>query len=423
MTEHKRVFLKAKEEKELLQGFPWVFDNEIDFIRIDTKDSTGKKITIQASLSDTTLPQGTLVDVCSKAGQYLGTGILNLTSKISVRLISKKNIENGLPIQFDTKFFVKRLEDALALRKPFFSEEDSFRLVFAEADFFPGLIVELYRDSNQKVVLVVQFLALATEVFREIIIEALKIVIEPDYIYERSDASVRNLEGLEEKKGWIFGSYETKIIIKENDVLLEVDIENGQKTGYFLDQKFNRKQACLFAQNKKVLDTCTHTGAFGLNCVKAGAKEVIAVDISPEAIETVEHNIALNNAQKTMKTLCGDVFEVLKQYEKNNEKFDMIILDPPAFTKSAKAVQKAYGGYKEINLRAMKILEKGGILVTCSCSHFFDENTFYAMLMNAAQDAHRTIQILEKRGAAPDHPVLVGYPKSEYLKCAILRVL
>jgi 23S rRNA (cytosine1962-C5)-methyltransferase len=256
-----------------------------------------------------------------------------------------------------------------------------------------------------------------------LIIESLKEVCHPFGIYERSDASVREKEGLEEKTGWIGAEHNPVITIKENGVLLTVDLEKGQKTGYFLDQKFNRKIVSAFANGKTVLDTFTHTGAFALNCALAGAKEVTAVDISPEAVETVNNNIKINNQQKTVTAVCADVFDLLREYEQTGKTFDMIILNPPAFTKSAKMVQKAYGGYKEINLRALKILKPGGILVTCSCSHFFDTNTFYSMIQNAAEDARKTIQILEKRGAGPDHPVLVGYPKSEYLKCAILRVM
>ena len=200
-------------------------------------------------------------------------------------------------------------------------------------------------------------------------------------------------------------------------------IENGQKTGYFLDQKFNRTTAAAFCKGKTVLDTFTHTGAFGLNAFKAGAREVTSVDISPEAVDMVNHNIKLNKAEKVMTAVCADVFDLLKQYETDGRKFDVIILDPPAFTKSAKMIEKAYGGYKEINLRAMRLLNEGGILVTCSCSHFMETNMFCDMLMHAAMDSHKRLQILEKRGAGPDHPVLLGYPKSEYLKCVVCRVI
>lgn len=413
-----KIFLKAKEEKEIKQGFPWVFDNEIEIVKREWLTETGAHQSSLEKLENTKLEDGSVVEVLSKSGLYLGTGIFNKKSKITVRIMSKNRGEN-----FDYDFFKNRIEQALAVRFPYYTKQDSYRLVFDEADFLPGLTVERYCDTEGRVFLCVQFLALCTEKYREEIIEALKEVCHPFGIYERSDASVREKEGLEEKTGWIGAEHNPVITIKENGVLLTVDLEKGQKTGYFLDQKFNRKDVSTFAKGKTVLDTFTHTGAFALNCALAGAKEVTAVDISPEAVETVNNNIKLNNQQKTVTAVCADVFDLLRQYEEEKKSFDMIILDPPAFTKSAKMVQKAYGGYKEINLRALKILKPGGILVTCSCSHFFDTNTFYSMIQNAAEDAHKTIQILEKRGAGPDHPVLVGYPKSEYLKCAILRVL
>lgn len=400
-----KIFLKQKEEVEIRQGFPWVFDNEIDSMKGDVKN-------------------GDLVDIYSKSGLFLGCGIINQNSKITVRIISTDKKYCGVDIDaFDLDFFVEKIQNALSLRYMYFHKSDSYRLVFAEADFLPGLIVERYVDVKGRVFLVVQFLAMAVEVFKDKILEALNIVCKPFGVFERSDASVREKEGLEQKSGWTGAEHNPVITIKENGVLLEVDLEKGQKTGYFLDQKFNRTVVGSFAKGKRVLDTFTHTGAFGLNAALAGAKEVISVDISEEAVATVEKNIALNNCGNKMKALCSDVFDLLKKYEGDGEKFDLIILDPPAFAKSAKALQKAYGGYKEINLRAMKLLNPGGILVTCSCSHFMDTNTFSTMIMHAATDAHKSIQILEKRGAGPDHPVLCGYPKSEYLKCVICKVI
>ena len=404
-----RVILKPREDEEIRQGFPWVFDNEIAYVKNGSSTE---------QFAECTVPDGEVVEVLSKSGQYLGTGIINKKSKIVVRILSRVRCE-----VFDEAFFKSRIEDALAIRFAYYGKHDSYRLIFDEADFLPGLTVERYCDVEGRVFLVVQFLALCTEVFREQILKVLTDICHPFAIYERSDASVREKEGLEEKSGWIGAEHDPVIRIKENGIILQVDLEKGQKTGYFLDQKFNRRCAAMFAKGKRVLDTFTHTGAFALNCAAAGAAEVTAVDISEEAVANVNANIALNGMEKKVTSVCADVFDVLRKYEAEKRTFDMIILDPPAFTKSAKQVQKAYGGYKEINLRAMKLLEKGGILVTCSCSHFFDSNTFYSMIQNAANDAHRTVQILEKRGAGQDHPVLAGYPKSEYLKCAVLRVL
>ena len=413
-----RVFLKAKEEKEIQQGFPWVFDNEISYIKYRKSD---KDEWLQSPLAESDLADGSPVEVYTKAGGFLASGIINKKSKITVRLISNEHADK---VFADTKaFWEKRVFDAVNIRRLHYSEKDSYRLIFSDADFFPGLICERYCDENDKVYLVVQFLSLATDIYRQEILDALKKACNPFAIYEKDDEGVRVKEGLPEKAGWIGKAGNDVITIVENGIRLSVDIVNGQKTGYFLDQKDNRKTVAAFCHGKKVLDTFTHTGAFGLNAFKAGAKEVTSVDISEEAVAMVQNNINLNNAGKVMKAVCADVFDLLKKYEAEGEKFDVIILDPPAFTKSAKTIQKAYGGYKEINLRAMRLLNEGGILVTCSCSYFFDSHYFYDMLMHAAMDSHKKVQILEKRGAGPDHPVLLGYPKSEYLKCAICRVM
>ncbi len=413
-----RVFLKNKEEKEIQQGFPWVFDNEISHIkhRADGKSEWKNEVLGECSVED-----GSTVEVYTKAGGFLGTGIFNKKSKITVRLIGNEHAD---VIMADTAaFYEKKILDAYNMRRMFYKDSDSYRLIFGEADFIPGLICERFCDENGRIIIVVQFLSLSCEVFKADIISALKNVCKPDCIYERSDASVRDKEGLEQTAGWIFGNGETTFNIIENGIKLGVDIANGQKTGYFLDQKFNRIAAAAFCKGKTVLDTFTHTGAFGLNAFKNGAREVTSVDISPEAVEMVEHNIKLNNAGSVMKAVCADVFDLLKQYESEGRKFDVIILDPPAFTKSAKMIEKAYGGYKEINLRALRLLNEGGILVTCSCSYFMETHMFCDMLMHAAMDSHKRLQILEKRGAGPDHPVLLGYPKSEYLKCVVCRVL
>ena len=416
-----KVFLNAKEEREILQGFPWVFDNEISHFKHRVDPNDDKSEWKNETLKECTVADGSAVEVCTKAGGFLGTGILNKKSKIAVRLIGTEHAD---VIYSDTeKYWEKKIEAAYNYRQLYYSPYDSYRLVFGEADLIPGFICERLCSEDGKVFLVVQFLSMSCDIFKDEIIKALKKVCKPDGIYERSDEAVREKEGLPLVKGWLDGkSFDTDIVIIENGIKLCVDIANGQKTGYFLDQKFNREGIKRFCHGKKVLDTFTHTGAFGLNAFKAGAKDVTSVDISEDAVKMVNHNIKLNGAEKVMKALCADVFDLLKKYEAEGEKFDVIILDPPAFTKSAKNIQKAYGGYKEINLRAMRLLNEGGILVTCSCSHFFDSTTFYDMIMHAAMDSHKKVQILEKRGAGPDHPLLAGYPKSEYLKCAICVV-
>ncbi len=417
MNEFARVLLKPKEEHEIAQGFPWVFDNEIASVKWLAADGSGVKNT---PLADCVVQDGSTVEVYAHSGAFLGSGVINRKSRITVRMIGSAHADQ---IMADTKsYWSKAVRNAVNIRRLHYSDSDSCRLVFAESDFIPGLIVERYVAGND-VYLVVQFLALACEVFRADILSALQEACGPCFIYERSDASVREKEGLAEKSGWIGRAGEEIITITENGIRLSVDIAHGQKTGYFLDQKWNRAAIAQFCHGKRVLDTFTHTGAFGLNAVSGGAREVISVDISPEAVDMVKQNIALNGAGHKMQALCADVFDLLRQYESDGEKFDVIILDPPAFTKSAKLIQKAYGGYKEINLRAMRLLKEGGILVSCSCSSYFDEQTFYAMLMHAARDSHRRVQVLQKRGAGADHPVLLGYPKSEYLKCAVCRVL
>lgn len=413
-----RVFLNNKEEKEIQQGFPWVFDNEISHIKYRADEKSEWK---NESLKNCSVEDGSVIEIYTKAGGFLGTGVINKKSKITVRLIGNEHAD--VIINDAAAFYEKRILDSYNMRRMFYDEKDSYRLIFGEADFIPGLISERFCDEKGHIIIVVQFLSLSCEVFRNEIIAALKKVCKPDGIYERSDASVRDKEGLVQTAGWIYGKGETQFTIVENGIKLGVDIANGQKTGYFLDQKFNRVAAAAFCKGKSVLDTFTHTGAFGLNAFKNGAREVTSVDISPEAVDMVNHNIELNNAGNVMKAVCADVFDLLKQYESEGRKFDVIILDPPAFTKSAKMIEKAYGGYKEINLRALRLLNEGGILVTCSCSYFMETHMFCDMLMHAAMDSHKRIQILEKRGAGPDHPVLLGYPKSEYLKCVVCRVL
>ena len=413
-----RLFLNNKEEKEIQQGFPWVFDNEISHIKYRADEKSEWK---NESLKNCSVEDGSVIEVYTKAGGFLGTGVINKKSKITIRLIGNEHAD--VIINDAAAFYEKRILDSYNVRRMFYDEKDSYRLIFGEADFIPGLISERFCDEKGHIIIVVQFLSLSCEVFRNEIIAALKKVCKPDGIYERSDASVRDKEGLVQTAGWIYGKGETQFTIVENGIKLGVDIANGQKTGYFLDQKFNRVAAAAFCKGKSVLDTFTHTGAFGLNAFKNGAREVTSVDISPEAVDMVNHNIELNNAGNVMKAVCADVFDLLKQYESEGRKFDVIILDPPAFTKSAKMIEKAYGGYKEINLRALRLLNEGGILVTCSCSYFMETHMFCDMLMHAAMDSHKRIQILEKRGAGPDHPVLLGYPKSEYLKCVVCRVL
>ncbi|MBR0477081.1 MAG: class I SAM-dependent rRNA methyltransferase [Treponema sp.] len=426
MNNFSHVILKNKEDIELSQGFPWVYDNEIFSVKWLAEDGSGVKTT---TLAEAQVKAGSAVEVYSSKGTFLGTGIFNPSSKIAVRLIGREHADK---IMADpAAYWDKAVRNSVNIRALSFDRMDSCRIIYGEADFIPGLVAEryvAYSGERTAVFVVVQFLSLACEVFRKEIIDSIKSVCKPDGIYERSDAPVREKEGLEQKTGWLLGTgahfvKDGVITINENGIFLDVDIVNGQKTGYFLDQKFNRAAVASYCHGKRVLDAFSHTGAFGLNAAKAGAKSVVCADISQEAVDLISHNAESNGVSGKLTAVCADVFDLLRQYEEKGEMFDVIILDPPAFTKSARQIQKAYGGYKEINLRAMRILSEGGILVTCSCSYYFDENTFYSMVMHAAKDSHKSVQVLQKRGAAPDHPVLVGYPQSEYLKCAVCRVL
>ena len=417
-----RIFLRAREEMELKQGFPWVFDNEVESVRYDASDGSGvKTVPLSDSALDSEVPDGSVVEVFARAGGFLGTGVLNRKSRISVRIVAHEHADRFLS---DVQgFFDARIQSAFDLRRLSFSDEDSYRLVYGEADFIPGLIVERYRDTEGRVYLVVQFSTLSCEAFRKEIFRSLRKAVRPYGVYERSDSPTREREGLPLRSCWEGEVRQERITIRENGVLLEVDLARGQKTGYFLDQKDNRAAVAALSNGRRVLDTFSHTGAFGLNALRGGASEVVCADISEEAVALVRRNAELNGAGGKLAAVQADVFALLKEYEEKGERFDMIILDPPAFTKSARNIQKAYGGYKEINLRAMRILNPNGILVTCSCSYFFDPERFYGMLMKAAEDAGRRVQVIRKGGAGADHPVLLGYPKSDYLKCAVCRVV
>jgi len=400
-----RIFLKDREEDRILLGHPWVYDNEIGRTQGDCAD-------------------GEVAEILTKSGLFLGQAVVNRKSRIVARILTREREET-----IDAGFFARRIRSAAEARAPFYGPDESYRLAFAESDLIPGLVVDRFAATDGRVYLSVQFLTLGAERFRSEILAALAEVIRPAGIYERSDVHVRGLEGIPEQKGWIVppasgaGDEAARVVIRENGIELEVDMACGQKTGYFLDQKDNRRLVARLAQGRSVLDTFTHTGAFGLNAWKGGASSVRSVDISEEAVATVERNIERNGADAVMRAETADAFDLLKQLDRDGARFDLVVLDPPAFTKSAKMVEKAYGGYKEINLRAMKILAPGGYLVTCSCSHFFGSDVFYRMLANAAHDARRLVQVVEKRGPGPDHPALLGYPESDYLKCAVLRVL
>ena len=392
-----------KAERSLTAGHPWVYGEEI--IREP----------------ETAPENGALVDVVSRRGSYLGTGLLSLHSKIRIRLLSRSAND-----RFDEAFWRRRLEYAWAYRRTVMGPEDldCCRIVFGEADQLPGLTVDRFHD-----ILVTQTMSYGMELRKDVIFPALAEVLRADGqeirgIYERNDVPLREREGLEEGKGWyrLPGEEppaETRTLIRENGVTYEVDFENGQKTGFFLDQKYNRAAAARIAPGKSVLDCFTHTGSFGLNCAKAGAKRVHSVDVSETAIACAKENAARNGL--SVEYEVANVFDLLPSLTPGE--YDYIILDPPAFTKSGKTVKNAERGYKEINYRAMKALPRGGYLATCSCSHFMTDALFRKMLQSAASDAQVELRLVEARAQGPDHPILWNVPETDYLKFYIFQVV
>lgn len=384
------VILKKNEEKRILNGFPWVYANEV--YKIEGKDV-----------------QGSVAEIRSFDGRFVGKGFINHHSKIIVRVLTLKNEE------IDDDFFAKRIVKAVAYRREL-GYEDNFRAVFGESDGLPGLIVDKYGDY-----LSVQFLSLGMDIRRQTIIDILSDVLNPKGIYERSDVAVRQKEGLPLKKGVIYGSFDPKVLIVENNLKMLVDLENGQKTGYFLDQKENRAALKPYVKNKTVLDCFCNEGGFSLCAKLFGAKEVTAVDISQTAIDLVEENAKLNDLD--IKTEVADVFEKLREYRKEGKKFDVVVLDPPAFTKSADTVKEGYRGYKDINVNALKIIGECGYLVTCSCSQHLTMPLFLQMIKESVIESGRDAKLIELRIQGKDHAVKVVYDESLYLKVAILRVV
>ncbi|MBO4636155.1 MAG: class I SAM-dependent rRNA methyltransferase [Clostridiales bacterium] len=400
-----RVILTERGSRRRASRHPWVYDNEIASVEGDYQN-------------------GDIADVITSGGKYAGSGFINDRSKIRVRIISDNANET-----FDEAFWERRIGYALDYRDTVMGKDTGdtlcCRLIFGEADEFPGLTVDRFND-----ILVTQVLSLGTELRKDVIYRSLyKAMRERGAdikgIYERNDVNIRLLEGMEEYKGWyegdgipVPGSPVTSI--NENGIIYDVDVENGQKTGFFLDQKYNRKAISKIAKGKKVLDCFTHTGSFALNAAKGGASHVHAVDVSETAISMARNNAEKNGLTDIMSFEAADVFDLLPTISKGE--YDFIILDPPAFTKSRKTKSNAERGYKEINYRAMKLLRRGGYLATCSCSHFMDEESFIRMLDSAARDAGVRIKQIEKRQQSPDHPILHSVPETDYLKFFILQI-
>ncbi len=392
------VTLKKGAGRTLKEGGPWIYDNEIE--------------SIMGSFTD-----GDIVLVHDFDGYPLGRGFINRNSKLTVRMMTRNR-----DTEVDESFIRMRVKNAWEYRKKVMDDISSCRVIFGEADFLPGLVVDKFAD-----VLVVESLALGIDRFKEMIIDILKELMEADGIhirgvYERSDAKVREQEGMERYKGFIGAPFDTKVEIVENGVRYYVDVKDGQKTGFFLDQKYNRRAAAKLCKGARVLDCFTHTGSFALNAGMAGAEHVTGVDASELGVAQARENAALNGLEDRVEFICEDVFDLLPRLEKQGEKFDVVILDPPAFTKSRSSVKKAVKGYREINLRGMKLVKDGGYLATCSCSHFMDYELFTQTIGQAARNVHKRLRQVEFRTQSPDHPILWGAGDSYYLKFYIFQV-
>ena len=385
------VYLKKGEEKRILNGHSWVYANEV--AKIEGKDKNGS-----------------LASVFTHDGRFVGKGYINHLSKILVRIFIRD--ENQVD---DKAFYLERLKNADDFRKNL-GYDNCYRMVFAEADDIPALIIDKYDEY-----LSVQFLSLGIDKMKKLIVECLVDLFAPKGIYERSDVAVRVKEGLTETKGVIYGEVPDRIIITENGLKMAVDVKNGQKTGYFLDQKENRYAARRYCKDGEVLDCFCNSGGFSLNCATV-AKSVTAVDVSRTALDSVEENASLNNLTN-VRTLQGDVFEVLRNYRKENKVFDLVILDPPAFCKSASEVKDAYRGYKDINVLGMKLVRSGGFLISASCSHYMTLPLFEKMLAESAKESGRRVRQIEIKTQAPDHPALVNAEETSYLKFFVLQVL
>lgn len=397
------ITVSRRAETTLLAGHPWIFDTEV--------------LNNSRAYAD-----GDIVNVVNSKGAFLGTGFINRNSKIRVRIFTRN--PNDTP---DEAYWRRRVKQAIDLRKTVMGSQFSCcRLIFGESDYFPGLTVDRFGD-----ILVTQTLSLGMErikhiVFPLILKQLAEYGEEINGIYERNDVPIRQREGLEQSTGWYLPSLAgdapaTDVIITENGIKYHVDIANGQKTGFFLDQKVNRSLVGSMAHGRRVLDCFTHTGSFALNAAAGGAQMVTAVDISQDALDTAQRNAQLNGLQDAVAFKCANVFDLLASM-RNDEKYDFIILDPPAFTKSRATVESAAKGYKEINLRAMKLLPKGGLLATCSCSHFMTDALFRDMLHAAASDANVSLRQLSATQQAPDHPIMWNVPETEYLKFYIFQI-
>ncbi|MDU4960953.1 MAG: class I SAM-dependent rRNA methyltransferase [Sporomusaceae bacterium] len=388
-----RIIIRKGAQHRVENGHPWVYQTEIGAIEGE-------------------FSPGDIVDVYNHRQRFIGRGYINPRSQIIVRLLTREQE----PINRD--FFRSRIKQAWDFRRRFLAEPEYCRLIFGEADFLPGLIVDKFGDY-----LVMQSLALGIDRYSADIVSILDELFAPAGIYERNDVPVRRLEGLEQRKGFIKGNFDTLIQVRENGLPFYADIENGQKTGFFYDQRENRAAIRGLVDGAEVLDCFCHTGSFSVHAAVYGAKQVTAIDISEEAIALARKNAALNSVADRCEFVTANAFDALRAMSDEAKRYDVVILDPPAFAKSRSALEGAVRGYKEINLRGLKLVKPGGFLITCSCSYHMDRELFSAVIVDAARDARRAIRQLDYRYQAKDHPILPAAPETNYLKFMVLQVL
>jgi len=389
----KTLELLPKKELRIIKGDPWAW-----------------KADIKTPLQN--FEPGEIVRVIDSKGRFVGVGYINPESLITVRLLTYEDRE------IDYQFFEEKIREALKLRKELYPEEETFRLVFSEGDFLPGLVVDKFEN-----LVVFQITTLGMEIRKDWIVKALDNILNPEIIVERSDSPVRKKEGLEPVKGIVKGKIEKDIVIRINGLNFAINPLEGQKTGFFLDQRENYLLLKNISKGRRVLDAFCNNGAFGIHAFKFGAREVVFLDASERALELVRKNLVINDIKDSYSFIKGDALKLLKEIERKGEKFDMIILDPPAFIKDRSKLKEGMRGYKEINLRAMKMLRDGGFLLSCSCSHFLSKENFLKVLEESAFDSGKIIKILDFRSQPKDHPYLICLPESNYLKCALLQVM
>ena len=388
-----KFFLRKKVGERVINGHPWIFANELG-------DTEG------------TCEPGDIVEVCSYNGSFIGKGYVNPSSQIRIRLLTRER--NDI---IDDIFFYKRIAEAWEYRKSIGYVENC-RLIFGEADQMPALIIDKFNDY-----FVIQTLALGMEKWKHAIVAALQKIFSPKGIYERNDVPVRELEGMPQQKGFLSAPFDTNIIINENGLKFHVDIENGQKTGYFLDQQDNRRSINHIVKGADVLEAFCYTGTFSIHAAHYGAKSVLGLDISENAVQQATRNALLNGYQDICKFQAVNAFDTLKQWVKDGKKYDVVMLDPPAFTKSRENIQKAITGYKEINLRGIRLTKPGGFLVTASCTNLVPPDLFLQTIDMAAKDAKRKIRQVTWQTQASDHPILWHVPTTQYLKFLIVQVM